>query len=88
MKLQPQNNYVLCKLIEKDKQQVNEGIVYDKPQVPVYEVVSIRQCQESLDDFRLSLGDKVICNSTGTKAILEDSEYYLFNIENIIGKIQ
>lgn len=88
MKLQPQNNYVLCKMLEKDKQQVNEGIVYDKQQVPIYEVVGINQCQESLDDFRVSLGDKVICNSTGTKAVLEETEFYLFNIENIIGKIQ
>ena len=88
MKLQPQNKYVLCKQLEKDKVQVNEGIVYDKEQLPIYEVVGVQCIQDSLDDFRLSVGDKVICNSTGTKAILEDSEYYLFNIENIIGKIQ
>lgn len=88
MKLEPQNDYVLCKMLEKSKAQASSGIVYDIEQVPIYEVVSVQCTQDSLDDFRLSVGDKVICNSTGTKAILEQSEYYLFNIENIIGKIQ
>ena len=84
MKLVPQNSYVLCQMLTKSKQQVNEGIVYDKEQLATYKIIDARNIP---DDFRLLVGDEVICNSTGTKVILDKSEYYLFNIENIIGKI-
>jgi len=50
-----------------------------------YRILSI---SESLDDSRYSVGDVIICNSTGTKFILEDKEMYLFNIENIAGKVE
>ena len=80
----PQNNYVLCEQLVKDNEQVNEHIIYNKTQVPVYKIVDV---SKSLDDFRFTVGDKIICNSTGTKVVLDNSVHYLFNIENIIGKI-
>lgn len=87
MRILPQNNYVLCIQVEKSKAKSDKGILYEKQLVPIYEIVDMKYSYEFLDDFRLSIGDKVICNSTGTKVILEQTEYYLFNIENMIGKI-
>lgn len=84
MKLVAQNNYVVCQQLNKAKQEVNESIIYNKEFLATYKILSIGN---NLDSFRLSVGDVIICNSTGTKVILDDLEFYIFNNENIIGKI-
>ena len=84
MKAIPQNNYVLCRQTNETKHQTTGTIVYEKEELPVYEIIDISR---NLDDLRFNVGDCIICNSTGTKLNLKDNVQYLFNIENIVGKI-
>lgn len=84
MKAIPQNNYVLCKQINETKHQTIGTIIYEKEEVPIYEIIDISR---NLDNLRFNIGDYIICNSTGTKVNLKNSTQYLFNIENIVGKI-
>lgn len=83
MKLIPQNDYVLCEKIKEDTQD-NSLIFYDKDEFPLYKIIEVGR---NIDDFRYSVNDKIICNSTGTRVKLDNSYVYLFKTENIIGKI-
>lgn len=85
MTIYPQNNYVLCKQLNHTKHEDSTSkIIYEKEEVPIYEIIDISR---NLDDLRFNIGDHIICNSTGTKVNLKNNTQYLFNIENIIGKI-
>jgi hypothetical protein len=85
MTILPQNNYVLCKQLNQTKHEDSASkIIYEKEEVPIYEIIDISR---NLDDLRFNIGDHIICNSTGTKVNLKNNIQYLFNIENIIGKI-
>lgn len=80
----PQNEYVLCKKIENEIDR-KQFFYYDKLEFPFYEVLKIG---EKVDNLKfLNAGDKIICNSTGTKVHTENDDFYLFKQENIIGKI-
>jgi hypothetical protein len=39
------------------------------------------------EDLCFNIGDNIICNSTGTKVNLENTLLYLFNVENVVAKI-
>ena len=86
MKPVPLNNTILCAkcdelldAYEQDKSIVTLNLV----KVPIYKVIDV---SKELKD-KYVVGDQVVCNSTGTKVILDKFKYYLFNVENIIGKI-
>ena len=82
----PLQNYVLCEQISGFKEESEDkGVLVKKETMKEYRILSI---SESLDDSRYLVGDVIICNSTGTRFILEDKEMYLFNIENIAGKVE
>lgn len=84
MKAIPQNNYVLCKQINETKHQTIGLFIYEKEELPIYEIINIG---EKINDFSFNVGDNVICCSTGTKIILDSNTYYLFDKNNIVGKI-
>lgn len=82
----PLQNYVLCEQISGfDVETEDKGVLVKKETMKEYRILSI---SKSLDDFRYTVGDVIICNSTGTRFILEDKELFLFNIENIAGKVE
>ena len=82
----PMQNYVLCEQISGfDVETEDKGVFVKKETMKEYRILSI---SKSLDDSRYTVGDVIICNSTGTKFVLEDKELFLFNIENIAGKVE
>lgn len=84
MKIVPHQKYIVCKQINDSKCVVDGFIHYEKETVPIYKIVDV---SKSLDNTRFNTNDEVICNSTGTKVSLNDEFYYVFNEENIVGKI-
>lgn len=85
MKAIPLQNVVLCKLLNKQKDNVVEnGIAYNKENMLIYQIIDIGVIP---DDSRLKVGDKIISNSIPTKIILDDKDYYLVKYEYIAGKI-
>jgi len=88
----PQNGHVLCKQISGDTEKVEDIFLYTEKRLPVYQVLKISN-PPSLsgisDDLNLKVGDKIVCNSTGTKVQRSSDEVlYLFKQENIAAKIK
>lgn len=82
----PLRDYVLCEQITKDSEETEaNGIVFRKENLKVYKIIDV---SKTLDSSRFKVGDKIICNATGTMMNLDGSRKYLFNIENIAGKIE
>ena len=81
----PQNNSVLCKCITEKTKTTESGFVYESNDIPLYEVISISQ--NAKNDLGLIEGDIIRTNSTGTPVTLDDVDYLLFKIENIVGKV-
>lgn len=80
----PQNNYILCKQINQTKHEDSTSkIIYEKEELPIYEIIDVMKNE----DLCFNIGDKIICNSTGTKVNLENTLLYLFNVENVVAKI-
>lgn len=85
-KLVPQNDSVICIQVQDNHSTPKTGFVYEKPELPLYKVESIG-AQAKSNELSLKPGDIVTANSTGTLAVLDDVKYYIFKIENIVGKI-
>ena len=84
-KIIPQNDSVLC-ICTTDKTKTTEsGFVYESNDVPLYEVISISN--NIKNDLDLIEGDVIRVNSTGTPITLDNVDYILFNIKNVIGKV-
>ena len=81
----PQNNSVLCKCITEKTKTTESGFVYESNDIPLYEVISISKNVKN--DIGLVEGDLVRVNSTGTLITLDEVDYILFKIENIVGKV-
>ena len=83
MKILPQNDMVLCTLAESSKKDVSfAGFKYTEEQLPLYKVEQIGPAVK----MDLKVGDIVVVNSTGTLAVIDNAEHYLFKEENIAGK--
>ena len=86
MKIKPQYGVVLCKQLNKQHEDVVENnFAYSKENLPVYEILETGIMP---DNSRFKAGDKIISNSTPTKIILENQDYYLVKYEYIAGKIE
>ena len=81
MKLVPHNKYVVCKQLTSDKTEVKGAFSYIKEDMPTYQIL-----KSSIEDFKE--GDVIICNATGTKVRVDDEYQWLFNSENIAGKVK
>ena len=86
MKLIPQNKNIVCKCISSDEKTTESGFTYKSNDVKFYEVVSISNVLRD-DLLNIKAGDKIVVNSTGTKVEIDGEEYYMFNVENIMGKL-
>ena len=86
MKLIPQNKNIVCKCISSDEKTTESGFTYKSNDVKLYEVVSVSNVLRD-DLFDIKAGDKIVVNSTGTKVEVDGEEYYMFNVENIMGKL-
>ena len=87
MKLIPQNKNLVCKCMSSDEKTTESGFMYRSNDVKLYEVVSIANTLRSDELFNVKVGDLIVVNSTGTKIELNGEEYYMFNAENVMGKI-
>lgn len=87
MKLIPQNKNLMCKCISSDEKTTESGFTYKSNDIKLYEVVSLSKSLENEARFDIRIGDRILVNSTGTKVEVDGEEYYMFNAENVIGKI-
>lgn len=83
MQFIPIDNYILCEKIV-DSHMEESTILYKKEEIPIYKVINI---SKKIKNFFISVGDYVIIESTGTLVKYNDKDYYLVNVDNIIGKI-
>lgn len=83
MQFIPIDNYILCKKIV-DSHMEESTILYKKEELPIYQVINI---SKKIENPFISVGNCVIIESTGTLIKYNDKEYYLVNVDNIIGKI-
>lgn len=88
MKIIPQNDQVLCRMITSKTKPSTSGIICEVPDVQTYEVLAI---SKNFDNHNLGLkiGNVIVCNSTGT--LLEDpalsEKLYLFASGSIVAKV-
>ena len=87
MKLIPQNKNIVCKCISSDEKTTESGFTYKSNDVKLYEVVSVSKSLENEAGFDIKIGDRILVNSTGTKVEVNGEEYYMFNVKNVMGKI-
>lgn len=86
MTIYPKNNYVLCeKIVNEHNNIIDNNIMYDDEKMPEYKVISVSKYINN--SFNVFPGDIIICNSTGIKIKNNNTVQYLFNVENIAGKI-
>lgn len=86
MKIHPHNGTVLCKMTnQKEHLAKEQGIVYNKEELPIYEIVELGEL-DSKYDFKV--GDKIVSNSEPTRLkVSEDETFWLIKQEYIAGKV-
>ena len=87
MKLIPQNKNLVCKCISSDEKTTESGFTYKSNDTKIYEVISVSNAIKSDELCNVRVGDLIVVNSTGTKVEVNGEEYYMFNAENVMGKI-
>ena len=90
-KIVPQNGHLLCKMVEGKTKQTT-GFVCEVESIPVYEILELSEPPSLLGIgdglLKLKIGDKIVCNSTGTLVQdREDEILYLFKLENVAAKV-
>ena len=77
-------------MIEGKKKETS-GFICEVESIPVYEILelsdppSFSEISDGL--LKLKTGDRIVCNSLGTKVQDEDEVLYLFKLENIAAKV-
>ena len=77
----------MCKCISLAEKTTESGFIYKSNDIKLYEVVSLSKSLENEAGFDIKIGDRILVNSTGTKVEVNGEEYYMFNAENVMGKI-
>lgn len=86
MTVVPHNNAVLCKQLNNSSTEVAKaGIVFQRENLPLYEVVSIGENVKKID---LEVGDVIVTNSQPTKFNLDGIMFSLIHDDHIAGKVQ
>lgn len=78
----PQNDVVLCTLMPNDNA-YTYGIVYESKSVPMYKIEKLGPNVTSM----FNVNDIIVTSTTGTKATLDNVDYFLFKEKDIMGKI-
>ena len=90
MKIIPQNGHILCKMVEGKTKQTT-GFICGVESIPVYEILELSEPPSLLDIgdglLKLKVGDRIVCNSTGTLVQDGDETLYLFKLENVAAKV-
>lgn len=81
--LTPQNDVVLCTLVP-NANACSNGIVYESKGVPMYKIEKLGPNVTSM----FNVNDIIVTSTTGTKATLDNIDYFLFREKDIMGKIQ
>lgn len=84
MKIVPQNDMIACICTTSREKTTSTGFVYKSNDIPLYEVEGIGPRVK----MPLAVGDLITANSTGTSAVVDGVEYFLFKEENIVGKVE
>lgn len=73
------------------KKKETSGFICEVESIPVYEILdlsdppSFSEIGDGL--LKLKTGDRIVCNSLGTKVQDEDEVLYLFKLENVAAKV-
>lgn len=82
----PMQNYVLCEQVSGFDEEVQDrGVFVKKETMKEYKILSI---SSNAHENSYAVGDIVLCNSTGTRFVIDDKTLFLFNIDNIAGVIK
>lgn len=84
MTLHPQNDTVLCTMVNKQTAESTAGgITFQKQELPLYKIEA-----ESLADRKsiFKVGDTIITDCIPTKANIDGTIYYIIKSEHIAGK--
>ena len=87
-KLIPQNGNVVCTCIACANKTTSSGFIYKSDDAPLYKVEAISNRADGNSSIDLSEGDLVRVNSTGTCVKHNGIDYYIFNFDNIVGKVK
>ena len=92
-KLIPQNGNVVCTRIACANKTTSFGFIYKSDDAPLYKVEAISNRADGNradgnSSIDLSEGDLVRVNSTGTCVKHNGIDYYIFNLDNIVGKVK
>lgn len=82
----PHNNTVLCKQLNSTIDEcVNNGIVFQKEQFPLYVVTAIGQ---NVKKISLEVGDVIATNAQPTKMNVDGTMLFLIRDDYIAGKVE
>lgn len=86
IKLIPYKDYFICRKINKEKIDINEGgVFFEKNIMPIYEILRI---SSDIKNSEYKIGDYVIINSSGTHLTENGKDVFLISEKNVIGKLQ
>ena len=78
-------------MVERNKKETS-GFICEVKSLPIYEILKMSEPPSLLGIgdglLKLKIGDKIVCNSTGT--LVQDGEdevLYLFKLENVAAKV-
>ena len=82
----PHNNAVLCKqLNSSSNESVDNGIVFQKEQLPLYVVTAIGQ---NVKKINLDVGDVIATDAQPTKINVDGTILFLIRDDYIAGKVE
>ena len=87
-KIIPQNNMVLCRKVAKESTQQTTGFIYDEPTVPLFYIEAFGP---KVQRNNININDLVILangESSCTKAVVDDVEWFLVPDTSIAGVVK
>lgn len=83
------SNVAVCQEIKPSSSKtIKNGISYVEESLPIYKVLSIPEKAEGIAEiFEVKEGDCILGKSPEKITADDGKEYYIFKIENIIGKV-
>ncbi len=86
MKVVPHRNAVLCKQLNGTSSScVDNGIFFQKEQMPLYVVTAVGQ---NVNKISLAVGDVIVTDAQPTKMNVDGTMLFLIRDEYIAGKVE